>query len=255
MASAGTRPLPAAVVEKTKHHILDTIAAMVSGTKLLPGRKAVQYARSRGGMPEAAVAGTDILTTVEVAALANGILAHADETDDSHAASQTHPGCGIVSAALAMGESQGRSGRALLRAVALGYDVSPRFTMCLNALEFREEGHSTHSFGPTFGAAAAAASLSRMNQKQMLHVLTYAGQQASGVGSWIGDTDHIEKAFDFGGMPARNGVDGRLVRAAGVHGHRRHVRGAAQLLPGVHAPRPAARIRRSSCGSWAPPTR
>jgi 2-methylcitrate dehydratase PrpD len=78
--------------------------------------------------------------------------------------------------------------------------------MCLDALEFREEGHSTHSFGPTFGAAAAAASLARLDARQMLHVLTYAGQQASGVGSWIGDTDHIEKAFDFGGMPARNGV-------------------------------------------------
>jgi 2-methylcitrate dehydratase PrpD len=206
MADARRKPLPSTVVEKTKHHILDTIAAMISGTKLLPGRKAVQYARSRGGVPEATVAGTDIVTTSEVAALANGILAHADETDDSHAASQTHPGCGIVAASLAMAESQGSSGRDLLRAVALGYDVSPRFTMCLNALEFREEGHSTHSFGPTFGAAAAAGSLARLDASRMLHVLTYAGQQASGVGSWIGDTDHIEKAFDFGGMPARNGV-------------------------------------------------
>jgi 2-methylcitrate dehydratase PrpD len=157
-------------------------------------------------VPEAVVAGTAIVTTAEAAALANGMLGHADETDDSHAASQTHTGCGIVAAALAMAESQGRSGRDLLRAVALGYDVSPRFTMCLDALEFREEGHSTHSFGPTFGAAAAAGSLARLNAAQMLHVLTYAGQQASGVGSWIGDIDHIEKAFDFGGMPARNGV-------------------------------------------------
>ncbi len=206
MADARRKALPPEVVEKTKHHILDTLAAMVSGTKLLPGRKAVQYARGRGGVPESTVAGTDIVTSAEIAALANGILAHADETDDSHAASQTHPGCGIVAAAMAMGESQGSSGRDLLRAVALGYDVSPRFTMCLNALEFREEGHSTHSFGPTFGAAAAAGSLARLNAAKMLHVLTYAGQQASGVGSWIGDTDHIEKAFDFGGMPARNGV-------------------------------------------------
>ena len=206
MADARRKALPPEVVEKTKHHILDTLAAMVSGTKLLPGRKAVQYARGRGGVPESTVAGTDIVTSAEIAALANGILAHADETDDSHAASQTHPGCGIVAAAMAMGESQGSSGRDLLRAVALGYDVSPRFTMCLNALEFREEGHSTHSFGPTFGAAAAAGSLARLSAAKMLHVLTYAGQQASGVGSWIGDTDHIEKAFDFGGMPARNGV-------------------------------------------------
>ena len=206
MADARRRMLPPAVAEKTKHHLLDTLAAMVSGTKLLPGRKAIAYARSRGGTPEATVAGTDIVTATEVAALANGMLGHSDETDDSHAASQTHPGCGIVAAVMAMAESQGSNGRDLLRAVALGYDVGPRFTMCLDALEFREEGHSTHSFGPTFGAAAAAGSLARLNASQMLHVLTYAGQQASGVGSWLGDTDHIEKAFDFGGMPARNGV-------------------------------------------------
>jgi 2-methylcitrate dehydratase PrpD len=206
MADARRRPLPPAVEEKTKHHLLDTLAAMVSGTKLLPGRKAIQYARGRGGVPEATVAGTDIVTSLEVAALANGMLAHADETDDSHAESQTHPGCGIVAAALAMAEAQGRGGPELLRAVALGYDVGPRFTMSLDAMEFREEGHSTHSFGPTFGAAAAAGSLARLDAGQMLHVLTYAGQQASGVGSWLGDSDHVEKAFDFGGMPARNGV-------------------------------------------------
>jgi 2-methylcitrate dehydratase PrpD len=105
-----------------------------------------------------------------------------------------------------MAEAGGSNGAELIRAVALGYDVGTRFTMCLNALEFREEGHSTHSFGPTFGAAAAAGSLARLNFRQMHHLLTFAGQQASGVGSWIGDLDHIEKAFDFGGMPARNGV-------------------------------------------------
>jgi 2-methylcitrate dehydratase PrpD len=206
IVKAGRARLPESVQEKTKHHVLDTIAAMVSGTKLLPGRRAIDYARSRGGVAEASVAGSDLITSVEVAALANGMLAHSDETDDSHAPSQTHPGCGIVAAALAMAEAEQRDGSAFLQAVALGYDVGTRFTMCLNALEFREEGHSTHSFGPTFGAAAAAGSLAGVNESQALHLLTYAGQQASGVGAWIGDQDHIEKAFDFGGMPARNGV-------------------------------------------------
>ena len=158
------------------------------------------------GAMEATVVGTKMLTNVEHAALANGMLAHSDETDDSHAASQTHPGCGIVSAALAMAERERRGGTAFLRAVALGYDVGTRFTMSLNAYEFREEGHSTHSFGPTFGAAAAAGSLVRVDARQARHLITYAGQQASGVGSWVGDLEHIEKAFDFGGMPARNGV-------------------------------------------------
>ena len=206
IATAGRRRLPAAVQEKTKHHVLDTLAAMISGSKLLPGRRAIAYARTRGGVDEATVVGTKLRTSIEVAALANGMLAHSDETDDSHAASQTHPGCGIVAAALAMAEREGRGGLALLRAVALGYDVGTRFTMSLNAYEFREEGHSTHSFGPTFGAAAAAGSLLRMNTRQAQHLIAYAGQQASGVGSWIGDTEHVEKAFDFGGMPARNGI-------------------------------------------------
>src|SRR5262249_40126366 len=143
------------VVEKTKHHVLDTIAAMVSGSKLLPGRKAISYVRTLGGAKQASVVGSGFLTTAENAALANGMLAHADETDDSHAPSLTHPGCGIVPAALAMAEREARSGMALLRAVALGYDVGCRLTMSLNAYEFREDGHSTHSFGPMFGAAVA----------------------------------------------------------------------------------------------------
>ena len=156
MASAPARALPPVVQEKTKHHLLDTLAAMISGKALLPGRRAIAYATSRAGAPEALVVGTKYLTTVENAALANGMLAHADETDDSHAPSQTHPGCGTIAAALAMAEARAANGTALLRAIALGYDIGTRFTMALRALEFREEGHSTHSFGPTFGAAAAA---------------------------------------------------------------------------------------------------
>ena len=53
--------------------------------------------------------GTNIVTSVEGAALANGMLAHSDETDDSHAPSQTHPGCGIVAAALAMAEPEAQT--------------------------------------------------------------------------------------------------------------------------------------------------
>src|SRR2546430_9771695 len=103
------------------------------------------------------------------AALANGMLAHADETDDSHAPSLTHPGCGIVPAALAMAEREDASGDAFLRAVALGYDIGCRLTMALDAYQFREDGHSTHSFGPMFGAAAAAGALARFNERQGRH--------------------------------------------------------------------------------------
>ena len=219
IAQAPRRALPAAVAEKTKHHVLDALAAMLSGSRLLPGTKAISYVRTLGGAREACVAGSRIVTTASNAALANGMLAHADETDDSHAPSLTHPGCGIVPAALAMAEKERKNGTALLRAVALGYDVGCRLTQALNAYQFREDGHSTHSFGPLFGAAAASGALSGLStERQARHLLSYAAQQASGISCWMRDEEHIEKAFDFGGMPARNGVAAAAMVAHGFTG-------------------------------------
>jgi 2-methylcitrate dehydratase PrpD len=218
IAGAPSRRLPAAVAEKTKHHVLDTIAAMVSGARLPPGRKAISFIGTRGGAQEAGVVASSMVTSAENAALANGMLAHADETDDSHAPSLTHPGCGIVPAALAMAERGRASGEAFLRAVALGYDVGCRLTMALDAYQFREDGHSTHSFGPMFGAAAAAAALAQLDERQVRHCLSFTAQQASGISCWMRDEEHIEKAFDFGGMPARNGVAAATMVAHGFTG-------------------------------------
>jgi len=155
------------------------------------------------------------VTTAINAALANGMLGHADETDDSHAPSLCHPGCAIVPAALAMAERERRDGTAVLRAVALGYDIGCRINLSLNAYEFREDGHSTHSFGPMFGAAAATGSLCGFDARQARHLLSYTAQQASGVSCWMRDEEHIEKAFDFGGMPARNGTAAAAMVAHG----------------------------------------
>jgi 2-methylcitrate dehydratase PrpD len=218
ISKTSKRPLPKPIVEKTKHHVLDTIAAMVSGSRLRPGEMAISYIKTQGGTAESTVIGSRIVTSAENAALANGMLAHADETDDSHAPSLTHPGCGIVPAALAMSEREQASGNAFLRAVALGYDVGCRLTMALHAYDFREVGHSTHSFGPMWGAAAAAGSIAGLKYDQVRHLLSYTAQQTSGISCWMRDAEHIEKAFDFGGMPARNGVAAAAMVAHGFTG-------------------------------------
>jgi 2-methylcitrate dehydratase PrpD len=101
------------VTERAKLHLLDTLAAIVSGSRLLPGRRTVAYVKTLGGTREASVIGTRIVTTAVNAALANGIFAHADETDDSHRASITHPGASVVPAALALAERNRRGGTAL----------------------------------------------------------------------------------------------------------------------------------------------
>ena len=215
MAGAAKKPLPKHVAEKTKHHLLDTIAAMVSGSRLLPGTKAIAYAKTLGGAPQALVIGSKIVTNAEQAAHINGMLAHADETDDSHAASLSHPGCAIVPAVLAMGEREKSGGTQLLRAVALGYDLCARLNLSLHPYDFRQAGHSTHSFGPSFGAAAAASLLAGLNYDGMRHALSYTAQQCSGISCWMRDEEHIEKAFDFGGMPARNGTAAASMVASG----------------------------------------
>jgi 2-methylcitrate dehydratase PrpD len=212
--------LPSAVSEKTKHHLLDTIAAMISGSRLRAGKLAAGYVnRFASSAGEATVIGTGLSVPAEFAALANGIAAHADETDDSHLGGRFHPGCGIVPAALAVGEARDRSGAEVLRATALGYDIGARLNLALGYSDpNNRRGHSTHSLGTAFGAAAAAAALLRHDPGRVRHVLSYAAQQASGVPYWHRDAEHVEKAFDFGGMGARNGVAAALMVDAGFSG-------------------------------------
>ncbi len=219
MAAARDRALPDSVVEKTKHHVLDTFAAMISGADLLPGQAAIKFARAYGGEKVAMVVASDVLTGPIEAALANGVLAHADETDDSHAPSLSHPGCAVVPAALAVGEQLGISGAHFLRAVALGYDVGPRMTMTLGVPALSRELHkSSHSIAGAFGAAAAAGCAAALDVRQMRWLLDYTAQQSSGIAAWQRDSEHVEKAFVFGGMPARSGVTSALLVHAGWSG-------------------------------------
>lgn len=219
MSEAGNRSLPDDVVEKTKQHILDTLAAMISGVDLPPAQVALKFARAYGGEKVATVVGSNLVCGPLEAALANGMLAHSDETDDSHAPSQSHPGCGIVSAALAAGEQFRISGTRFLRAVTLGYDIGPRVAMALGGLPFQMATHrSTHSISNTFGASAAAGCAAGLSGQQMRWLLDYAAQQASGIAAWQRDTQHIEKAFVFAGAPARNGVTAAMLIQLGATG-------------------------------------
>jgi 2-methylcitrate dehydratase PrpD len=218
IVDAAQKPLPDAAAEATRHHLLDTLAAMISGSRLLPGQRAIAYLKQIGGTPEACVPGTRMLTSAVNAALTGGMFAHADETDDSHARSLTHPGCGVVPAALALAERERANGTALLRAVALGYDICARMSLALGSYAFSAAGHGTHTFGPMFGAAAACALLARLNAVQVRYVLSYTTQQAGGLSNYARDSEHVEKAFQFGGLPARNGAASATMVASGMSG-------------------------------------
>jgi len=219
MSAARTQALSDEVAEQAKYHLLDTIAAMISGSELPPGQAAQRYIREHSGNGPATVVSSTLTAPPIDAALANGVMAHADETDDSHNESRSHPGCAVVPAALAAGEVYGIDGTGLLRAVTLGYDIGPRVVMAMGGAGFSYDSSlSTHSIAGTFGAAAAAACAAGLDARQMRWVLDYTAQQSSGIIAWRRDTDHIEKAFVFAGMPARNGVTAALLVKSGWNG-------------------------------------
>ena len=168
MLAARRVGLPAEVVQKAKSHLLDSLAAVVSGSTLKPGMLGLQHARALGGKEACSVLGSNFKTTPIMAAFANGMSGHADETDDSN--SQLHPGCAIVPAALAMGELKNSGGDALLRAVILGYDIGFRFHQAF-------EPRST-SFGATFGCTAAASALAAAAAPKVAPKLVERGANA-----------------------------------------------------------------------------
>ena len=137
------------------------------------------------------------------------------------------PGAPSCPSALAMAERRGRSGMELLRAVALGYDLCCRFLLALGPDLCAATHRSAEGTSSTMGGVAAAASLARLDEKQMRYALSYAAQQVSGLWSWTRDTDHVEKAFDFSGMGARNGVTAVIMVQAGFTG-------VAEVLDGEH---------------------
>jgi 2-methylcitrate dehydratase PrpD len=91
--------------------------------------------------------------------------------------------------------------------------------MTLGKLQYMAKTHrSTHGLCANFGSAAAAGCAAGLNARQMRWLLSYAAQDASGLASWQRDIDHIEKAFDFAGMGARNGATAALIVRAGGTG-------------------------------------
>jgi 2-methylcitrate dehydratase PrpD len=205
MCLARDNALPDEVVERAKLHILDTFGAMVSGSELPAGRAALRFIRDYGGKEVSTVVADTILCGPIEAALVNAVMAHSDESDDHMMGISYHPGNSAVASALAVGEQFNVSGMHFLRAVVLGYDVGGRV---LRTLQPGLDSHkSTFALGGVFGATSAAACSASLTEQQMRWALSYAAQQYSGLNATFPrDLDHIEKGFDFAGMPARSGV-------------------------------------------------
>lgn len=207
--------------EKAKQHILDCAVAMLSGSTLPAGVVGRNYAREQCPEGAATVFGTLRQTSsTECAALANGMSAHADETDDCNELARLHPGASIIPATLALAERMEPDGPRLLRAVSVGYDVGCSMARSAwGSIALRQRSVQRPSgIGQTFGAMAAAAVVAGLNHVQVRHAMSYTAQMASGLTSYLRDDSHIEKAFALAGMQARVGVAAVELVLAGATG-------------------------------------
>jgi 2-methylcitrate dehydratase PrpD len=217
---AGTlkRKLPAEVVERARIHLVDTMASMLSGSRQLPGKKVLAYVKPLGGTREAGIIGTRLITTTLNAALANGTFGHADETDDTHPPTRSHPGTSVVPTALALAEWRQMTGEQMLRAMVLGYDLCARTLLALDATRYAASGRHAGAMGQLFGATAAACALLKLDTRKIRYALSYAAEHVGGIATMFRDTEHMEKAWAMGGMPAHDGLSAALMAARGFTG-------------------------------------
>ena len=247
IAEALNRPLPPEVHEKAEHHILDTLAAIAVGSGLKPGKVGMAFAEAEGGKPACTIGFSDRRSSLVHASFAVGMLAGAGETDDSHYLARMHPGCAIVPPILATSEQLDLSGEQFLRAVVLGYDIGCRVTMALDEALLDGAFHSPHSIGGLFGGTAGCSALRGFDPVRVRYALSYAVQQAAGVTCWMRDPEHCEKAFVFGGNPARNAANAALLVACGFTGGSDPFHGQHNFFD-CYSPAPARSVMETGLG-------
>jgi 2-methylcitrate dehydratase PrpD len=206
-----------------RSHILDTIASIVACKDLEAPALARNLSLSlSGGLGRSAatIAGTYEQASLVDAAFAGAMAGHGAEINDFIPSSFVQPGPAIVSVSLAIAETRNLSGEDVLRAVIIGYEVASRMPKALGIKNLQKAGIANHGVGPTFGVAAAAASLIRFSEEKISHMLSYCSQQASGSWQWLLDVEHIEKTFVFAGMGAKAGLSAALMAEAGFRGVR-----------------------------------
>ena len=210
--------LPQNVQQKAVDVVFDSVGAMIACSKLPEVESIVRFLRRMGGTAECTMIGHAGLTSVVHAAMANGGMAHGNESDPVHLKSVGgHVASGPVPTALTVGQWLGSSGADVLRAVALGYELGGR----MMTIFYRERDYVARRFYPTavvgtLSSAAAAGVLLGLTQQQMQVALCLAAYQAAGPDNMTKDPAHMGKTFQVGAAN-RNGVTAALLAHEGCH--------------------------------------
>ncbi|MGZ8265892.1 MAG: MmgE/PrpD family protein, partial [Burkholderiales bacterium] len=203
--------LPAAAVEIARHVTLDGLAVMLAGATepLGVGRISIEYVRAMGGAPQASVIAGGFKTSITNAAYANGTMGHALDFDNTWYP-LNHPTSPTLPAILAIAEHDGLTGRKVIEALAIAFEVQGRLRMAATGMETGSGFHKPGMTG-TFGATAAAGRLYGLTRDQLLMAFGLAGSRA---GSLAINTGTMTKS-SHSGHAARMGIECALLTKMG----------------------------------------
>ena len=178
---AGTNydDLPEQVVMLAKERIIDTLGAAIAGSVNWEYAAQLREACKKLGSGECSVIGGEKCYPAAHAAMINATYAHSVELDDGHKNAGCHAGAVVVPTALTMAQAMGKSGRELIAAVAIGYEVTYRIASHVNPAQINKGFHPSSNCG-AYGAAAVAGKLMGLNEEQLANALGQAGMLASG---------------------------------------------------------------------------
>jgi len=206
--------IPEKVREQSKYYLLDWVGTLIAGSSTKEASIIQELISDQGGTPQANAMGLKQKTSVLHAAFANGYMSHILEVDDLHKKSISHPAAPIDSAALSVAQSINASGKDLLLAIILGYEIMLRIGEAVTPSHYKI-WHTTATCG-TFGAAVAAGKLLKLNQIELTNALGNAGTQAAGLWEFL--ANGAMSKYLHTGKAAMNGVLSSMLAKKGFTG-------------------------------------
>ena len=211
---SATAPLTQEVEEEARRCLLDFTGACVGGSSVL-GEKAEQFLAGTAPSEGATVINRGKRTSLENAALLNGMMAHVFDIDDGNRLTSIHLGAPVISAILALAEWNDLTIGDVLRGIAVGYEAANRLGKCIQPFHRKRGFHASGTCG-TIGAALGAAAAMHYTKEEMKTVLSAACTAAAGILQMQEDSSTL-KPFNIG-RAAHDAVTCVLMTKAGFVG-------------------------------------
>jgi 2-methylcitrate dehydratase PrpD len=172
--------IPANVRDRAKLQILDALGTGLAASTYPYAAHALAGVRALGGDGICSVIGQREALSARDAALANGMLIHGLDFDDTHLASIIHATAASLPAALAVAETTNSSGRDMLVAYIAGMETAIRIGLAANGA-FHHAGYHATAIASHFSSAIIAGKLMGLDAEALTMAQGIAGSSASGL--------------------------------------------------------------------------